>query len=77
MLDMDMATSIMNAARRRGINITLNEACQMEQLQAVPSSNSEGYTVLAVQTGSVTILAWIEIFESLGVRIRNVKAIIW
>ena len=43
----------------------------------VQNTNGIGYTILALQSGDLTILVWVQFNEKLGVMVKSVKAQAW
>lgn len=77
MLDIKTATTIRNSVNKyfSSTNFTLEEACRMEPLPG--STKGSSYTVLGMQRGDLSILAWVQFDEKLGVMVHKVHAQPW
>lgn len=75
MLDIKTATTVMTDVNREGFNISLEDAVRMCPI--TQSVKTTGYTILALQRGDCTILAWVKFDKELGVMVCAVKCQSW
>ena len=75
MLDIKTATIVRKAINEHFSSpnmVSLEAVCRMQPV--VQNTNGIGYTILALQSGDLTILVWVQFNEKLGVMVRSVKS---